>query len=312
MSETLNDPVVLGAGPVARSVVAALLERGCAPTVVTRDATEIIGSRSISEDVSGADGARRAVTGASVVFQCAQPPYHRWTDEFPAMQRSILDACATAGTPLVAAENVYGYGKVTGPMSADTDMKPCSSKGAVRATMWQALLDAHTNGTVPTAAVRASDFFGPGVVGSVYGSRFFDAIANGRRAEVLGDPDALHSITYVSDFGRALVAVAAEPNAWGRAWHAPTAPAVTQRSIVEIAATAINEPPRLRTVPPWQLRLVGLFTPMVRESIEMLYQFESDFVVDSTEFEQHFGIHPIPLDESIAETVEASRRDGER
>ena len=307
MTESLENPVVLGAGPVGRAVVDALLGRGCEPTVVTRDETSIGGARSIDGDISKPDEARRAVSGASVVFQCAQPPYHRWAEEFPALQRSVLDACAHAGTPLIAAENVYGYGNVSGPMFADNAMAPVSVKGAVRAAMAEELIAAHDNGRVATAAVRASDFFGPGVTGSVYGSRFFEAIAQGRRAEVLGSPDALHSITFVADFGRALVAVAADPTARGRAWHAPTAAAVSQRRIVEISACAAGQPPRLRSVPTWQLRLAGLTKPEVKGSIEMLYQFEHDFLFDSSEFEQRFAIGPVPLDESLAETVQAAR-----
>lgn len=122
------------------------------------------------------------------------PPSTRWVDEFPALQRSVLDACKTAGVPLIAAENVYGYGDTAATRYSDTEMKPVSAKGAVRAQMWAELRHAHASGAVPTAAVRASDFFGPGVVDSVYGSRFFNAIAKGRQAEVLGSPTARHSI----------------------------------------------------------------------------------------------------------------------
>lgn len=307
MSTSLEAPVVLGAGPVARAVVASLLERGCEPTVVTRSADEVEGARAIAGDVSDGEDARRVMHGASVVLQCAQPPYNRWVDEFPALQRTVLNACASVGAPLIAAENVYGYGDIAGTRFAYTEMQPTSVKGAVRAKMAVDLLQAHKDGVVATAAVRASDFFGPGVVGSVYGPRFFNAIVRGRRAEVLGSPSARHSITYVTDFGRALVAVAADPRAWGRAWHAPTATAVTQARIVEIAATAAGRSPRLRAVPAWQLRLLGIFVPEVRESIEMLYQFKHDFLVDSVEFEQHFGFAPTPLEESLARTVQATR-----
>lgn len=103
-----------GAGPVGRAVVETLVERGAEPTVVTRSAVDLAGARSVVADMSDAGDARRAVSGASVVIQCAQPPYHRWAKEFPALQRSVLGACAAAGAPLIAAENVYGYGDVFG------------------------------------------------------------------------------------------------------------------------------------------------------------------------------------------------------
>jgi nucleoside-diphosphate-sugar epimerase len=169
--------------------------------------------------------------------------------------------------------------------------------------MWDSLADAHRSGRAQTAAVRASDFFGPGVEGSAFGDSFFDAIVAGKKAELLGDPDAAHSITYVPDLARAMIAVAADPASWGRAWHAPTAPAITQREIVEVAAAAAGTEPIVRVVKPWQLWALGIVVKPVREMIEMRYEFEHDNVVDSTAFEQRFGITPTPLTESLAETV---------
>lgn len=65
-----------------------------------------LGSR--AADITDASDARRVISGASVGFQCAGPPCHRWAEEFPPLQRSVLNACASANAPLTAAENVYG------------------------------------------------------------------------------------------------------------------------------------------------------------------------------------------------------------
>ncbi len=238
-----------------------------------------------------------------MVFQCAQPEYHRWEQEFRALQATVLEACAHADVPLIATENTYGYGPVTVPMTEDLPMNPTTRKGRVRAAMWGDLLEAHRAGRVQTAAVRASDFFGPAVDGSAFGDRFFKGIVGGNKAEVLGDPDALHSITYVPDLAAAMIAVAGDPAAWGRAWHAPTAPAVTQREIVEIAARAAGTDPTVRPVKPWQLRLLGMFVKPVKEMIEMRYEFDHDHVIDSSAFAARFGLPPTPLDESLAATV---------
>ncbi|MNO03361.1 hypothetical protein D3C81_2240330 [compost metagenome] len=51
------------------------------------------------------------------------------------------------------------------------------------------------------------------------------------------------------------------------------------------------------------LRIGGLFIPAARESIEMLYQFENDFIVDSSKFSSRFGMTATPLEESIAKTI---------
>ena len=304
----LDSPVVLGAGPVGRAVVARLVASGHHPTVVTRTGTALPGAAARAGDLSDPTGARDAVAGASVVFQCAQPPYHRWSQEFPALQRSILSACEAADAPLVVIENLYGYGPVDGPMTEDLPLAATTRKGSIRARMSEELVEAHRAGRVPTASVRASDFIGPGVDGSAYGARFVTPIVEGHKAQVLGRPEALHSVSYVPDVGDALVAVAADSTSWGRAWHAPTAPAVTQATLVELVATAAGTAPGFRRIPAVALRLAGLFEPGARETVEMLYEFEHDFVVDSSAFERHFGAAATPLDDAVAATVAAAHR----
>ncbi|MBL8776292.1 MAG: NAD-dependent epimerase/dehydratase family protein [Acidimicrobiales bacterium] len=299
--------VVLGAGPVGRAVVASLVARGIHPVVVTRSGASVPGARSRIADVSDPAQVAEAVAGADVVFQCAQPEYHRWPEEFPALQAGIVDAAAAAGALLVVAENLYGYGPHDGPLTEGLPLAATTRKGAVRARMWRDLEAAHEAGRLRVVAGRASDFFGPGVEGSAVGERFFGPLAAGKAAEIAGDPDRLHTYTYVGDFGEALVRLSETPATWGRAWHVPNAPTGTTRTLAEQAALLAGTTPRLRTFARWQLRLVGLFVPPVRETVEMLYEFEHDFVVDHSAYAAHCGDHATPLAESLAVTVAAER-----
>src|SRR5262245_16862399 len=118
MSATASH-VVLGAGPVGRAVVAALESRGIEPAVVTRSGAAVPGATSRRADLADPAQAAEAVAGAQVVFQCAQPPYHRWPEEFPGLQAQAVAAATSAGALLVVAENLYGYGPVDGPLTQD-------------------------------------------------------------------------------------------------------------------------------------------------------------------------------------------------
>jgi nucleoside-diphosphate-sugar epimerase len=308
--------VVLGAGPVGRSVAAALAARGVTPAVVTRSGTAVPGASSRTADISDPAQAAAAVAGAQVVFQCTSPAYHQWPAKFPALQASVVDAAAAAGALLVVAENLYGYGPGTGLLTEDRPLTAATRKGAVRARLWQDLAAAHQAGRLRVVAGRASDFYGPGVGrGSVVGDRFFGALLRGKPAEVLGDPDRLHTYTYIADFGEALVALSETESTWGRAWHVPSAPAVTTRSFAAQAAdlagtlpstTGVpSTGPRLRRLPAWQLRLVGLAVPAVREMPEMLYQFEQDWVVDYSAYAAAVGGRATPMRTALAATVAA-------
>lgn len=305
---TLEQPVVLGAGPVGRAIVDRLVDRGIEPTLVTRSGRSWPGARAVAADLADPDSAKTALAGATVVFQAAQPAYTRWPEDFPPLQRSIVAGAEAAGATLVAIENLYGYGPQAGPYSVDLPLSATTRKGAVRAAMWGELVAAHEAGRLPVAAVRASDFIGPHVEASVYGERFFGPVVAGGKAELLGDPGARHSVSYVPDVAATLVAVAEDSGSWGRAWHAPTAPAITQAELVDRAAAAAGTPARYRRLARWQLRLVGRFVPEAGEMVELWYEFEHDHLVDWSDTAAHFGSTATPLAEAIGATVDWYRK----
>jgi nucleoside-diphosphate-sugar epimerase len=304
MNTSLTSPVVIGAGPVGRAVTDVLLARGHTPTVVTRSGRPIDGATAVAADVANPHAAQQALADATTVFQCAQPEYHRWVEEFRPLQDSILSGCEAGGATLIAVENLYGYGPVDAPMTEDTPLAATTGKGAVRAQAWHDLKRAHDSGRVSCAAVRASDFFGPRVEESAFGARFLGPLLKGKSAQLMGKASYLHSVTYIPDLAEAMVRVADDPALWGRAWHAPTAAAKTSEEMVALAAAAAGTQPKHSVLPAPILRLVGLFNPGAKETVEMLYQFRRNFVLDSTASEQALGMAPTPLDESIAHTIE--------
>jgi len=49
---------------------------------------------------------------------------------------------------------------------------------------------------------------------------------------------------------------------------------------------------------------MGIFMPIMRETYEMLYQYDRDYIFDSSKFEQRFGYQPTPYTEGISEIVQ--------
>jgi len=54
---------------------------------------------------------------ASVVYHGVQPPYHRWVEEFPPLNRAVTDAVARQGAKLAFVDNLYMYAPVAGPIT---------------------------------------------------------------------------------------------------------------------------------------------------------------------------------------------------
>ena len=54
-----------------------------------------------------------------------------------------------------------------------------------------------------------------------------------------------HSLSYIDDAARALLALGSSDQAWGQVWHLPVAPAVTGREFLTLACTMAGRPVRV-------------------------------------------------------------------
>jgi nucleoside-diphosphate-sugar epimerase len=131
----------------------------------------------------------------------------------------------------------------------------------------------------------------------------------GKSAQAAGDPDQPHTYTDAPDVGRGLAVLGEREEALGQAWHLPSPETLTTRRFVEMIFEEVGKPARLQAAPKILLRALGLFNPPLRETIEMLYEFEELFVVDDSKFERAFGEHATPLREAIQRTVRWYRED---
>ena len=299
--------VVLGTGPVGSWIARTLAERGYAVRVVNRSGkrTEFVPAEVeiVSADLSDAQQAIEAASGAAVLYQALNPPYDKWHELFPGLQRSALAAAKATGARYVSIDNLYMYDSSAGPITEQTRVAPASKKGELRRRMAEEVLAAHERGDVRAAILRSSDYYGPGVTGSALGDRVFPPILAGKAGEVLGGLDIPHSYAYIEDVARAAVELGTRDEALGRVWIAPHAPAPTQRQVLERVFDLAGRAPKYTTVTPFKMRLAGLFIPGAREMVEMMYEFTDPFVVDSSAIEAEFGLTPTPLDEGLARTV---------
>jgi nucleoside-diphosphate-sugar epimerase len=297
--------VVVGSGAVGTATALLLADRGEQVRLVSRRGTgpEHPSVERVAADATDSAALGRLAQGAVTLYNCAAPPYHRWTLDWPPLAAALLDAAEASGAVLVSAGNLYLYGPVDGPLTEELPARPAGPKGRVRARMWEDALARHEAGRIRTADVRASDHLGAGSQ-SLLTAAVLPAVLAGKRASVPADLDAPHTWTAVADVARTLVAVADDEQAWGRAWHVPSVPPMSIREVVTRAcASAEVPPPRLSTMPGFVLWLGGLGNPLVRELRETQYQFRGPFVMDSTAATAALGITATPIEESLAETV---------
>jgi nucleoside-diphosphate-sugar epimerase len=305
---TVPHHVVLGAGTIGTTIAEQLAAAGEPVRLVSRSGRKngMAGVEPAAADLTDPAAVRAVAAGARVAYFACQPAYTDWPTGFPRLAEGVLGGLAGSATRLAVVDNLYMYGPSGGrPMTEDLPHAAATRKGAARARLASRLLAAHAAGDVPVVIARASDYFGPRGETSTAGERLFRPLIAGKAVQVYGDPDLPHAVTYVPDFARTLIALGSLDEALGEIWHVPTAPAVSQRRFVQMAAAVAGVPtPKLRRLSKPMLRVAGLFVPEAREMVEMAYEYEEPFLLDSWKVERRFGLRPTPLEEALVATVD--------
>ena len=301
--------VVLGTGAIGRAIAEELVSLGRSVRMVNRSGKmdEVPnGVEVVASDLYDPAQVKEMTRGAKVVFQSAQPAYTQWAEKFPPLQKSIIDGLTGSDAKLVIVENLYMYGDVKGTaLIEDTPHNAHTRKGKTRSEMSNAAFAANREGKLRVTAGRGSDFFGPwGLSTAVMGERTFYPMLQGKAASLIGNIDLPHTHTYLPDFGRALVILGERSEADGQAWHVPNdSPLVTQREMVRMIAAEMGIEPKMSTMGKTMMWIGGLFIPMAKEFVEMMYEFDQPFIVDSSKFEKTFGMKATTMKEAIKETV---------
>ncbi len=300
--------VIFGTGPVGQATARELAKRGKTVKMVNRSGKRLGGVPDgvtvVAGDLFDINTAKTLAQGATHVYQCTNPPYDKWPEQFPTLQANTLEAAASEGAKYIVMDNVYMYGDANGqPITDDLPYNAHTKKGKVRARMAQDVLAAHQAGKVRAAIARASDFYGLAVLDSAAGERMFGFAVEGKAASAAGNLDAKHSYTYMEDIGKALAILGERDEALGQVWHVPNAEAVTTRQFINLIFEELKQPARIGAVNKTMMRMAGLFIPGARETVEMMYEFEKDFVVDGSRFTKAFGLQATPYRKGVKATV---------
>jgi nucleoside-diphosphate-sugar epimerase len=193
-------------------------------------------------------------------------------------------------------------------MTEETPLKPVSKKGEVRAKLHQMIMDEVEKGNVSAIIARAADFYGPDTPLSFVNIMVFDKLSKGKKAQWFIDDEKKHSFTYTPDAGKATAMLGNSDEAYNQIWHLPTNKNVlTGKKFIELAANAMGVKPDYQVLKKWMVKIAAPFDPIVKESVEMLYQNEYDYLFDSTKFEEAFSFIPVDYEYGIEATAESMK-----
>ncbi|MEO1376438.1 MAG: NAD-dependent epimerase/dehydratase family protein [Cyanobacteria bacterium J06635_10] len=292
-----NCTVILGAsGGFGAGMSAELSARGDKLKLVTRsperlpDAVQNNRLVEIEREIDVLDIASlsKIYDGADTVIFGLNRPYPEW-DPFMvnALEGTIKAALAQEKAPrIVFPGNVYALGAAREtPFDENTVNAPSTKKGYIRDKLENMLREASQKHGLNVLIVRGADFFGPSVRNG-FVDRIFGNIAEGKPADIFGLGEVPHQFTYVPDFAKATADLLLLENLG--TFEIVNAPFITELSIenlVAIAAQKIGKPDLSVRSTPWGIvSLIGIFSPLLREMVEMKYLFETQIRLDTSKF----------------------------
>ena len=308
---------IFGYGPVGRATAARLLAEGREVIVAQRNAPSDLpkGATFAPADALDRDAVAKAVHGSGQFVVTIGFPYSGilWRDVWPKAMLNFMAACKATGARMLFIDNLYMYGAQTTPLVETMPLSDYRLKPAARSFATRIWMAAAAAGEARVAALRAPDFYGPGVGLSYLGDTSIGKLAQGKPAVFIGSPDVLHDYAYVPDIARAATTLLDAPDsAFGQAWHMPCAPTRTTRDILQIAADTLGVKLRISALPTWMLGPSAMFSPFLRELQEMRFQWDRPYQVDASRFKATFWADVTPFETGVPETALAFRAEPKR
>ncbi len=302
---------ILGAGgSVANALTRELLNNNETIRLVSRKPVNITGKNLDWKkgDLLNYNELRQAVEGSSVIYLTAGLVYDKriWAAQWPVIMQNMINLTKETGARFIFFDNVYMYGLVNGAMKEETPYNPSSKKGEVRAKIATQLMDEAKAGNIKATIARGADFYGTDNNNGFLDVMVLSNFAKKQKAQWIGDVNKLHNFSYIPDMGKGMYLLGQNPSADNQIWHMPTAPALTGKEFIEMAAQIYDTNPKYFAINKLMMQAFGLFNKMVGEMVEMYYQYDHDYIFDSSKFEKAFNMKPTTYAEGIklmAETV---------
>ena len=300
---------ILGSGGAIGTPLAKELKLFCDRIrLVARNPVQVNGDDElVTADLTNYQQTELAVAGSSVVYLTIGLPYDvkTWQKDWPIVMSNVIEACLKHRARLVFLDNVYMYAESEIPhMTEKSRIEPSSKKGKVRAVLPDMIFAAVKDRGLEALIARSADFYGPSVKSSPLAIMVIDEYKKGKKAFWQADSSKVHAFTYVPDAAKATALLGNTPDAFGQVWHLPTSSEkLNGKEFIEKIAREMDVKPRYYILTKLMMRLIGIFVPIVSEIREMAYQYDCDYVFDSSKFEERFSYSPATYTEGIRNTV---------
>ena len=248
-----------------------------------------------------------AVKGSDIVYLTVGLPVN-WkiaATQWPVIMQNVIDACLKQKAKLVFFDNTYMYGTSDGIITEVTPFLSKGKKGKVRGQITTMLNEAIQNSDLIAMICRAPEFYGPRNTKSITNTLFFETLKNSKKIKVLLRDDTLRTLIYTPDAAKAMALLGNTPDAYHQTWHLPCDNnLLTSKHFIQLMSEIYGKKLTYIVLKKWMIRLISLFNSGMREIIELLYRYKTDYIFDSSKFNRRFPDYKITTyQEGISEII---------
>lgn len=233
----------------------------------------------------------QAVKGSDIVYLTVGLPVNSKTagTQWPVIMQNVIDACLKQKAKLVFFDNTYMYGTAEGIITEETPFLSKGKKGKVRGQITTMLNEAIQNTDLIAMICRAPEFYGPRNTKSITNALFFDTLKKSKKIKVLLKDDTLRTLIFAPDAAKAMALLGNTPDAYHQTWHLPCDKnLLTSKEFIQLMSEICGKKLSYKVLRNWMIRLISLFNTGMRETIELLYRYKTDYIFDSSKFKRQF------------------------
>ncbi|MBV7408860.1 MULTISPECIES: epimerase [Roseobacteraceae] len=271
----MSSVIVLGVkGRFGRAAADAFAEAGWR---VTRAGRGLSGEGCVDVDATETAAVVSACAGHQVIVNAVNPLYHHWADTVPRVTEAVIVAARAADATVMIPGNIYNYGRDMPPMlTEDTPWGAETRKGKIRIRMEEAYRDSG----VRTIVLRGGDFLDTKASGNWFESYIAPKAGQGKLTYP-GPRHLVHAWAYLPDMARAMVALAERRLEFdGFEEFGFGGYALTGHDLIALVEDVMDKPMRVSRLPWWAVGVMGLWSPLMREVVEMQYIWHRPHQVD--------------------------------
>lgn len=293
--------LILGfTGGIGHAVAQALTKRNIPIKVLGRNrdkiskyAQDIKAIEIIEGNANNPEDLDKAFENIKYVYYCINVPYQYWEKQALPLLKNCVDACIKHKVKLIFPGNVYVYGHAQyNPLDEKHPHAAHTKKGQIRMEMEEMLALAKKNNGLEYTIIRMPDFYGPYVINGFSEQLYINAI-KGKSLQWIGDLDTEVELIYIEDGGEAMVNAALSEKSNGEIYNIPGGGITSARKYLTEISDQAGKNSTPGTINSTLLfKTIGLFNPVVKEVIEMLYLKREKLILSGSKYSSEVG--PVP------------------